>query len=154
MTLNRHLMTCCLCLLVGAEKQRADGIFIPSALCYWGKVRRQFRAFRTTFNYLDSLLLACFRSFSNGNLYDKYAIIRAMNAGNKENNDQIIVRTELVTEAGSIIWLLFASVIMQAPARLRNKAISEPEIAPPNFCAMVPEEKIRPVEEDPFFSVA
>ena len=36
----------------------------------------------------------------------------------------------------------------------RNKATSDPLIAVPNFCAIVPEEKIKPVEEVPFFCVA
>ena len=40
------------------------------------------------------------------------------------------------------------------PAKPRNMATRAPEMAEPNFWAMVPEEKIRPVEEVPFLAVA
>jgi hypothetical protein len=40
------------------------------------------------------------------------------------------------------------------PARPRSRATSEPLTADPNFCAMVPDEKMRPVDDVPFFSVA
>ena len=79
---------------------------------------------------------------------------RAMAAGNNENKDQIIVSTESVIEAGSTIELPMASVVLLAPARPRNNATSEPEIAVPNFCDIVPEEKISPVDDVPFFCVA
>ena len=77
-----------------------------------------------------------------------------MTAGKSENSDHTIVSTESVIEAGSTIVLPMLSVIMLAPAKPRNKATSEPEMAVPNFWAIVPEEKIRPVEDVPFFCVA
>ena len=40
------------------------------------------------------------------------------------------------------------------PAMPNSRATSEPEMAVPNFCAIVPDEKMRPVDEVPFFSVA
>ena len=77
-----------------------------------------------------------------------------MTAGKRENSDHTIVSTESVIEAGSTIVLPMLSVIMLAPAKPRNKATSEPEMAVPNFWAIVPEEKIRPVDDVPFFCVA
>ena len=71
-----------------------------------------------------------------------------------EKSDHTIVSTESVIEAGSMTELPKSSVIMLAPDRPRNRAMSEPEMAPPSFCDMVPEEKMRPVDEVPFFSVA
>ena len=78
---------------------------------------------------------------------------KAMTAGNKENNDHTIVSTESVTEAGSIIVLPIASVIILAPAQPNKRAMREPEMAVPNFCDIVPEEKIKPVAEVPNSSV-
>lgn len=75
-------------------------------------------------------------------------------AGNRENNIQIMLSTESVIDAGSTTELPILSVVMLAPAMPRNSATSAPEIAVPSFCAIVPDEKIRPVEEVPFFSVA
>ena len=43
--------------------------------------------------------------------------------------------------------------IEEKPAKPRSSATREPLMAVPNFMAMVPEEKIRPVDEVPFFSV-
>lgn len=80
-------------------------------------------------------------------------MIAAMAAGNSENNAHIIVRTEAVIDSGLIVVVPSISVIV-APASPRSIAIREPEIALPNFCAIVPDENIRPVEETPFFWVA
>jgi len=81
-------------------------------------------------------------------------MINAIAAGIRENSDQTIVRTESVTDAGSMTELPNWSGIIRAPASPSKRATSEPEIALPNFCAIVPEEKMRPVEEVPNFSVA
>ena len=81
-------------------------------------------------------------------------MITAITAGNSEKSDHIIERTESVIDAGSTIVLPISSVVILAPAMPRNNATSEPEMAVPNFCDIVPEEKISPVEELPFFSVA
>ena len=75
-------------------------------------------------------------------------------AGNNENRHHTIESTELVIEAGSTMVLPISSVIILAPARPKKRATSEPEMAVPNFCAMVPDEKIKPVDDVPFFSVA
>ena len=82
-------------------------------------------------------------------------IIRmAIAAGNSEKRLHTIDSTESVIEAGSTLVLPMSSVIILAPARPRNRATNEPLIAVPNFWAIVPLEKIRPVDDVPFFSVA
>ena len=60
----------------------------------------------------------------------------------------------LVIDDGSTMVLPISSVVIFAPARPRNKATSEPDMAVPNFCDIVPDEKISPVDELPFFFVA
>ena len=86
-------------------------------------------------------------------MYASSAITAAKPAGISEKRDQTILRTESVTEAGSMLVLPIASVIILAPDRPSSKAMSEPDSAVPSFWAMVPEEKIRPVDEVPNFSV-
>ena len=76
-----------------------------------------------------------------------------MPAGMSENRDHTILRTESVTEDGSMLVLPIASVTIFAPARPSSIAMREPDRAVPSFWAMVPEEKIRPVDEVPNFSV-
>lgn len=95
-----------------------------------------------------------FITFLIGNIYASRAIIAAITAGMREKSDHTIVRTESVTEAGSMTVLPIESVIIFAPASPSISAISDPEIAVPSFWAIVPEEKIRPVEEVPKVSVA
>ena len=76
-----------------------------------------------------------------------------MTAGMIENNAHIIS----LTAAASVIVMMVcpaSSVPDTKPESPQNKATNEPEIAVPNFMAIVPEEKIRPVDEVPFFSVA
>ena len=68
-----------------------------------------------------------------GNFQANIISSKAMTAGKRENNDHTIVSTESVTLAGSIIVLPILSVIILAPAQPRNKAMSEPEMAVPNF---------------------
>lgn len=77
-------------------------------------------------------------------------MIAAIAAGNRENSAQIIVRTEAVMDSGLMVVVPSISVIV-APASPSRMAMSEPDIALPNFCAIVPDEKIRPVDETPFF---
>lgn len=79
-------------------------------------------------------------------------MMRAMTAGKMENRAQIIFWT-----ADSLVMVMMvcpvASVPEMKPAMPSNRATSEPEMAVPNFMAIVPLEKIRPVDEVPFFSV-
>ena len=79
---------------------------------------------------------------------------RAMAAGKSENSAHTIVLTLSVTEAGSMLVFPNSSLTMFAPASASSRAMSEPETAPPSFCAMVPLEKMSPVAETPFFWVA
>ena len=92
--------------------------------------------------------------FFIGYLSINIIIMTAMIAGTNEKSDHIILRTESVIDAGSTMVLPISSVVMLAPSSPRNKATSQPEMAVPNFCDIVPDEKMRPVEELPFFSVA
>ena len=73
----------------------------------------------------------------------------AMTAGNREKSDHTIV----LTDSGSVIVTtvspVFGSVVEMSPAMPRRRAMSEPEIALPNFCAIVPDEKIKPVDDAP-----
>ena len=77
-------------------------------------------------------------------------MIAAIPAGKREKRAQIIVRTEAVIDSGLMVVVPSISIIV-APASPRRIAMSEPDIALPNFCAIVPDEKIRPVEDTPFF---
>ena len=92
--------------------------------------------------------------FFNGNLNARIPIAAAMTAGKRENIDQTIVLTDSSSVIVTIVSPLVGSVLDTRPAIPRRNAMSEPEIAPPNFCAIVPEEKIRPVDDVPFFYVA
>ena len=77
----------------------------------------------------------------------------AITAGNSENNAQ----TMLFTASTSVIVITVcpvASVPDTNPATPSSKATSEPLMAVPNFCDIVPLEKMRPVDDEPFFSVA
>ena len=71
-------------------------------------------------------------------------------AGKSENNAHIISCT-----AVSLVMVItvcpVASVPEMKPATPSSRATKEPEMAVPNFMAIVPDEKIRPVEEVPFF---
>ena len=77
-----------------------------------------------------------------------------MAAGNSENRSQIICWTEASFVMVTTVWPVAGSVPEMKPERPRSMATRAPEMAEPNFCAIVPEEKMRPVEEVPFFSVA
>ena len=77
-----------------------------------------------------------------------------MAAGNREKRLQIIVWTEASLVIVITVCPVAASVPEMKPARPSRSATRAPEMADPNFWDMVPEEKMRPVEEVPFFSVA
>ena len=81
-------------------------------------------------------------------------IHNAIAAGKSEKSDQTMVRTESSLVIVTIVSPVSTLVSDTNPAIPNSKAIKLPEIAPPSFCAMVPEEKISPVELVPFFSVA
>ena len=81
-------------------------------------------------------------------------MISAIAAGKSEKSDQTIVRTEVGLVIVTMVSPVKISVSETNPATPSSKAIRLPEIAPPSFCAIVPEEKMSPVELDPFFSVA
>lgn len=78
----------------------------------------------------------------------------AMMAGKIENSDQIISFTASGLVMVTTVLAVTGSVPDTKPENPRNRATSEPEIAVPNFWAMVPDENIRPVDDVPFFSVA
>lgn len=80
-------------------------------------------------------------------------MIAAIIAGNMENNAHIMRCTDSMSVM--VMTVCPASSVPEAkPATPSSKATKEPEMAVPNFIAIVPDEKIRPVEEVPFFSVA
>lgn len=79
-------------------------------------------------------------------------MMQAMTAGKREKSSHIISFTATGSEMEIMVWPE-SSVNDTKPAKPSSKATSEPLMAVPNFIAMVPLEKIRPVEEVPFFSV-
>jgi hypothetical protein len=81
-------------------------------------------------------------------------MIKAMIAGNNEKSAQIIERTDYSSVMVLTVWPVASSVPEMKPEMPRKSATNDPLRAVPNFCAMVPLEKIIPVEETPFFSVA
>ena len=81
-------------------------------------------------------------------------MIPAMIAGKIENIDHTISFTAFISVMVTMVSPVSTSVPETKPAAPSNKATSEPEMAVPNFCAMVPDENIKPVDEVPFFSVA
>ena len=76
-----------------------------------------------------------------------------MAAGKRENRHQIIRWTAGSFVMVTTVWPV-ASVPETKPAMPRRRATRAPEMADPNYWAIVPEEKMRPVEDVPFFSVA
>ena len=81
-------------------------------------------------------------------------MMSAIAAGKSEKSDQTMVRTDSSLVIVTIVSPVSTLVSDTNPAMPKSKAIKLPDIAPPSFCAIVPEEKIRPVELVPFFSVA
>ena len=80
-------------------------------------------------------------------------MINAMMAGKMEKSVHIILFTASGSVMVTVVWPV-TSVPDTRPASPKNSATSEPLMAVPNFCDIVPLEKIRPVDEEPFFSVA
>lgn len=82
--------------------------------------------------------------------------MNAMRAGKSEKRAQTIVFTDssLPATISTTVVPVVGSSLDTRPAAPRSIAMSEPEMAPPNFCAIVPEEKMRPVDDAPNFSVA
>ena len=81
-------------------------------------------------------------------------MMNAMIAGKMENSSHTISLTEGSSVIVTIVSPVSMFVVDTSPAHPKSKAIKLPDIAPPNFCAIVPDEKMRPVEDVPFFSVA
>ena len=111
------------------------------------KANHTFYFFLLTFNFFSFY-------FFNGNLYARNPINAAMIAGKIEKSAHTIVFTDSSLVMVTIVSPVISSVEETSPAIPRSIAMSEPEIAPPNFCAIVPEEKMRPVDDAPNFSVA
>ena len=81
-------------------------------------------------------------------------MMTAMTAGKMENSDHIISFTATGSVMVTMVWSVTGSVPETKPAMPKKRATSEPLMAVPNFCDIVPLEKITPVDEVPFFSVA
>ena len=76
-----------------------------------------------------------------------------MRAGKIEKSIHIMLRTD--SSSVMVMTVSPASLVPEMkPAKPSSNATSEPEIAVPNFCAIVPDENIKPVDEVPFTSVA
>ena len=108
----------------------------------------------TPFNFLYLLSIRNFSYFFIGYLATSKIIKHAIIAGKIENRHQIIWRTD-----SSLVIVITVSPVSglvpeTKPATPRSKATRDPEMAEPNFCDIVPDEKMSPVEEVPFFSVA
>ena len=78
----------------------------------------------------------------------------AIAAGKREKRAQIIVWTEDRFAIVTTVSPVAGSVPETKPAIPSKTATRAPEMADPNFWDIVPEEKIRPVEDVPFCSVA
>ena len=87
-------------------------------------------------------------------MYSNPIITPAIMAGKMENKHQIICFTDSISVMVITVSPVVGSVPDTKPEKPSNIATKEPLIAVPNFWAMVPLLKIRPVEEVPFFSVA
>ena len=80
-------------------------------------------------------------------------MMQAMIAGKIEKSIHIIRFTASASEMVMTVWPV-ASVPETKPAIPNSRATSEPLTAVPNFMAIVPLEKMTPVDDVPFFSVA
>ena len=76
-------------------------------------------------------------------------MIHAIAAGKREKSAHIIVRTDCSSVIVTTVSPVRISVVETNPATPKRNAIRLADIAPPNFCAIVPDEKISPVEEVP-----
>lgn len=81
-------------------------------------------------------------------------MINAMMAGKMEKSAHIILFTASGSVMVTVVWPVTESVPEAKPAMPNSRATREPLMAVPNFMAIVPDEKMRPVDEVPFFSVA
>lgn len=81
-------------------------------------------------------------------------MIAAIPAGKSEKSAHIIWRTESSSVMVITVSPVSSLVPEMNPAIPSSNATSAPDIAEPNFCAIVPEEKMSPVDDVPFFSVA
>lgn len=81
-------------------------------------------------------------------------IMTAMAAGKSEKMSHIICCTDSSLVMVMTVCPVVGSVPDTNPAMPRSRATSEALMAVPNFCDIVPEEKMTPVEDVPFFSVA
>ena len=79
-------------------------------------------------------------------------MIAAIIAGKREHSAHIMFWTAVSLVIVITVWPV-ASVPEMKPAMPNSRATKEPEIAVPNFMAIVPDEKIRPVDEVQLFLV-
>lgn len=88
--------------------------------------------------------------FTTSNIMSK-----AMMAGKMEKSIHIIFFTESIFSAAIVTTVCPSAFVPEIkPAIPSSNATRAPDIAEPNFCDMVPDEKISPVDDVPFFSVA
>ena len=79
-------------------------------------------------------------------------MMQAIMAGKMEKMAHIMRLTASASVMVMTVWPL-ASVPEMKPATPSSRATSEPLMAVPNFMAIVPEEKMRPVDDVPFLAV-
>lgn len=91
--------------------------------------------------------------FSIGYFLSSTIIMTQITAGIMEKSAHIIFLTASISVIVMTVSPL-ASLPEVKPATPSSMATNAPEMAVPNFIAIVPEEKISPVDEVPFFSVA
>ena len=85
------------------------------------------------FNFYFLLFSFLFFYFFNGNLYARIPIKAAIIAGKIEKSAHTIVFTDSSLVIVTIVSPVISSVVETSPAIPRSIAMSEPEIAPPNF---------------------
>ena len=72
-----------------------------------------------------------------------------------EKSIQIMFFTESMFSAAIVTTVCPSAFVPEMkPTAPSISATNAPEIADPNFCDMVPEEKIIPIEDVPFFSLS
>ena len=81
-------------------------------------------------------------------------MMRTIAAGKREKIAHIIWLTASVLVMVMMVSPVASLVCDTKPAKPSSNATRAPEMAEPNFCDIVPEEKISPVDDVPFFSVA
>ena len=79
----------------------------------------------------------------------------AIIAGKIEKSIHIMFFTESIFSAAMVTTVCPSAFVPEIkPTAPSISATNAPEIAEPNFCDIVPDEKISPVDDVPFFSVA